>query len=212
MSTTYTEPSGPTHELRGALRRVLVPALVSVEPLLDDHGLIQGVVACIVDVSAQKRLEQTLRDSARTDSLTSLPNRAVVTDQIAAALARHREQPGYHFAVLFMDFDRFKQVNDTLGHGVGDELLRQIAERLQTGLRESDTFVRTSDFGQMAARIGGDEFVVLLDDIRGDLDAEVVAGRLLDLMWTRDAVLFVVSAAAATSERAAEQSPVEAAR
>ncbi|MCZ4314534.1 EAL domain-containing protein [Comamonadaceae bacterium G21597-S1] len=156
--------------------------LVNVEPLLDDNGLIQGAVACIVDVSAQKRLEQTLRDTARTDSLTSLPNRAVVTDQIAAALARHREQPGYHFAVLFMDFDRFKQVNDTLGHGVGDELLRQIAERLQTGLRESDTFVRTSDFGQMAARIGGDEFVVLLDDIRGDLDAEVVAGRLLDLL------------------------------
>ena len=61
-------------------------------------------------------------------------------------------------------------------------LLRQIAERLQAGLRESDTFVRTSDFGQMAARIGGDEFVVLLDDIRGDLDAEVVAGRLLDLL------------------------------
>jgi diguanylate cyclase (GGDEF)-like protein/PAS domain S-box-containing protein len=156
--------------------------LVNAEPLFDGHGHIQGAVACIVDVSAQKRLEQTLRDSARTDSLTALPNRAVVTDQIATALERHRKQPGYHFAVLFMDFDRFKQVNDTLGHGVGDALLRQIADRLQTGLRESDTFVRTSDFGQMAARIGGDEFVVLLDDIRGDLDAEVVAGRLLDLL------------------------------
>ena len=156
--------------------------LVNTEPLLDDSGRIQGVVACVVDVSTQKQLEQTLRDSARTDSLTSLPNRAVVTDQITAALARHRNEPGYHFAVLFMDFDRFKQVNDTLGHGVGDALLRQIAERLQSGLRESDTFIRTSDFGQMAARIGGDEFVVLLDDIRGDLDAEVVAGRLLDLL------------------------------
>ncbi len=157
-------------------------ALVNTEPLLDEGGRIQGVVACVVDVSTQKRLEQTLRDSARTDSLTSLPNRAVVIDQIATALARHRSEPGYHFAVLFMDFDRFKQVNDTLGHGVGDALLRQIAERLQSGLRESDSFVRTSDFGQMAARIGGDEFVVLLDDIRGDLDAEVVAGRLLDLL------------------------------
>ncbi len=154
--------------------------LINSEPLLDDQGRIQGAVACIVDVSAQKQLEQTLRDSARTDSLTALPNRVVVTDQIATALARHREHPGYQFAVLFMDFDRFKQVNDTLGHGVGDALLRQIAERLQTSLRDSDTFVRTSDFGQMAARIGGDEFVVLLDDIRGDLDAEVVAGRLLD--------------------------------
>jgi len=156
--------------------------LVNTEPLLDDQGRIQGAVICVVDVSEQKRLEQTLRDSARTDSLTLLPNRAVVTDQIATALARHVKEPGYHFAVLFMDFDRFKQVNDTLGHGVGDALLRQIAERLQSGLRDSDTFVRTSDFGQMAARIGGDEFVVLLDDIRGDLDAEVVAGRLLDLL------------------------------
>ncbi len=156
--------------------------LVNSEPLLDERGDIQGAVVCVVDVTAQKRLEQRLRDNARTDSLTSLPNRLVVTDQIAAALERHRKHAGYHFAVLFMDFDRFKQVNDTLGHSVGDALLRQIADRLQTGLRESDTFVRTSDFGQMAARIGGDEFVVVLDDIRGDLDAEVVAGRLLDLL------------------------------
>ena len=156
--------------------------LINVEILMDDRGQTLGAVACIVDMTQQKLLEQTLRDNARTDSLTLLPNRLVVTDQIGAALARHREQPGYHFAVLFMDFDRFKQVNDTLGHGVGDALLRQIAGRLRASLRESDSFVRTSDFGQMAARIGGDEFVVLLDDIRGDLDAEVVAGRLLDLL------------------------------
>ncbi len=156
--------------------------LVNSEPLFDEHGGIQGAVVCMVDVTAQKLLEQRLRDNARTDSLTALPNRLVVTDQIAAALTRHRQHAGYHFAVLFMDFDRFKQVNDTLGHGVGDALLRQIADRLKSGLRESDAFVRTSDFGQMAARIGGDEFVVLLDDIRGDLDAEVVAGRLLDLL------------------------------
>jgi diguanylate cyclase (GGDEF)-like protein/PAS domain S-box-containing protein len=154
--------------------------LINVEILMDDRGQSRGAVACMVDMTQQKMLEQTLRDNARTDSLTLLPNRLVVTDQIGAALERHREHPGYHFAVLFMDFDRFKQVNDTLGHGVGDALLRQIAGRLQASLRESDSFVRTSDFGQMAARIGGDEFVVLLDDIRGDLDAEVVAGRLLD--------------------------------
>lgn len=156
--------------------------LVNIELLLDAQGNVHGAVACMVDMTRQKLLEQTLRDMARTDSLTALPNRVVVTDQIGAALARHLAHRGYHFAVLFMDFDRFKQVNDTLGHGVGDALLRQIAGRLQTSLRENDTLVRTSDFGQMAARIGGDEFVVLLDDIRGDLDAEVVAGRLLDLL------------------------------
>jgi diguanylate cyclase (GGDEF)-like protein len=84
--------------------------------------------------------------------------------------------------VLFMDFDRFKQVNDTLGHAAGDELLRQIAERLQESLRPSDAFVQTSDFSQIAARIGGDEFVVLLDDIRGNLDAQVVATRMLEIL------------------------------
>ncbi|MEY4882424.1 MAG: hypothetical protein RIS34_278 [Pseudomonadota bacterium] len=156
--------------------------LVNTEPLMDGQGQLSGVVECFMDVSDQKQLEQQLRDMSRTDGLTQLPNRSVVTDQIRAALLRRHAQPGYHFAVLFMDFDRFKQVNDTLGHLVGDQLLRQIAQRLQTSLRPGDAFVRTSDFGQLAARIGGDEFVVLLDDIRGDLDAEVVAGRLLDVL------------------------------
>ena len=156
--------------------------LVSTEPLIDAQGNLDGVVACFMDVSRQKKLEQRLLDLSRTDGLTQLPNRVVVMDQIYAALQRRHTQPGYHFAVLFMDFDRFKQVNDTLGHVVGDELLRQIAQRLQTSLRPGDAFVRTSDFGQIAARIGGDEFVVVLDDIRGDLDAEVVAARLLDVL------------------------------
>ncbi len=135
-----------------------------------------------LDVNANKALESQLRTAASTDNLTQLPNRSVVLDLIRTALARGAAQPGYNFAVLFMDFDRFKQVNDTLGHSVGDELLRQIAQRLQHSLRPGDSFVRTSDFGQTAARIGGDEFVVVLDDIRGDLDAQVVAGRLLDVL------------------------------
>lgn len=135
-----------------------------------------------MDVQAQKAMEQQLRMAARTDGLTQLPNRTVVLDSIRAALLRRRAQPGYHFAVLFLDFDRFKQVNDTLGHAVGDELLRQIAQRLQDGLRPGDSLMHSSDFSHVAARIGGDEFVILLDDIRGDLDAEVVAGRLLDVL------------------------------
>jgi diguanylate cyclase (GGDEF)-like protein/PAS domain S-box-containing protein len=134
------------------------------------------------DINAQKELEDQLRHAARTDHLTHLPNRSEVLGRIQACILRAHQQPGYHFAVLFMDFDRFKQVNDTLGHGVGDELLRQIAQRLQDSLRPGDAFVQTSDFSQMAARIGGDEFVVLLDDIRGDLDAQVVAARLLDVL------------------------------
>ncbi len=135
-----------------------------------------------LDVQAQKALEHELRAAARTDGLTQLPNRSVILQAVEQAIARGRAEPGYQFAVLFMDFDRFKQVNDTLGHSVGDALLREIASRLQTSLRPGDSLLKSSDFSHVAARIGGDEFVVLLDNIRGDLDAEIVAGRLLDVL------------------------------
>jgi diguanylate cyclase (GGDEF)-like protein/PAS domain S-box-containing protein len=135
-----------------------------------------------LDVQAQKAMEHELRVAARTDGLTQLPNRSVLLQAIELAIQRRRAQPGYQYAVLFMDFDRFKHVNDTLGHSVGDALLRQIATRLQDSLRPGDRLIHTSDFAHLAARIGGDEFVVLLDDIRGDLDAEMVASRLIDML------------------------------
>ncbi|QTN30351.1 EAL domain-containing protein [Rhodoferax sp. AJA081-3] len=146
------------------------------------HGNALRMAGVAMDVQAQKTMEQELRAAARTDVLTQLPNRSAVLQTIELAIARRKAQPGYHFAVLFMDFDRFKQVNDTLGHGVGDDLLRQIAARLQHSLRPGDSLLHTSDFAHMAARIGGDEFVVVLDDIRGDLDAEIVASRLIDVL------------------------------
>ena len=146
------------------------------------QGRVLRLAGVAMDVNAQKALEQQLRTAARTDDLTALPNRTVMVELIRAALARRRVEPGYHFAVLFMDFDRFKQVNDTLGHTVGDALLRQIARRLEDSLRPGDSFAHSGDFDKVAARIGGDEFVVLLDDIRGDLDAIHVAGRLLDVL------------------------------
>jgi diguanylate cyclase (GGDEF)-like protein/PAS domain S-box-containing protein len=146
----------------------------------EGRGLRMAGVA--MDVQAQKTMEQELRTAARTDGLTQLPNRAEVLQCIARAIARSKTQPGYCFAVLFMDFDRFKQINDTLGHSVGDDVLRQMANRLQDSLRPGDSLMHTSDFAHVAARIGGDEFVVLLDDIRGDLDAEIVASRLIDVL------------------------------
>lgn len=146
------------------------------------QGRVLRLAGVAMDVNAQKALEQQLRTAARTDDLTALPNRTVMVELIRAALARRHLEPGYHFAVLFMDFDRFKQVNDTLGHTVGDALLRQIARRLEDSLRPGDSFAHSGDFDKVAARIGGDEFVVLLDDIRGDLDAIHVAGRLLDVL------------------------------
>ncbi|MFN4352400.1 MAG: EAL domain-containing protein [Hylemonella sp.] len=148
----------------------------------DGSGRALRMAGICYDINAQKELEEQLRQSARTDSLTRLPNRVELLNRIQISIQRSRQQAGYCFAVLFMDFDRFKQVNDTLGHSVGDELLRQIAKRLEDSLRPGDAFVQTSDFSQMAARIGGDEFVVLLDNIRGDLDAQVVASRLLEVL------------------------------
>ena len=112
---------------------------------------------------------ERLSDSARTDALTraAQPRRR---DGAAAAGDRHAQRhPGYGFAVLFMDFDRFKQVNDTLGHGAGDELLRQVAQRLQRALRPGDAVARLHDdaqrAGAVAARLGGDEFVVVLEGV-----------------------------------------------
>ena len=148
----------------------------------DANGRALRMAGIGYDINAQKDLEEKLRQSARTDTLTHLPNRAELLNRIHTSIQRAKQQPSYCFAVLFMDFDRFKQVNDTLGHAVGDELLRQIAQRLNDSLRPGDAFVQTSDFNQMAARIGGDEFVVLLDNIRGDLDAQVVASRLLEVL------------------------------
>ena len=145
-------------------------------------GQASRMAGVCMDIDAQKHLESQLRDSARTDELTLMPNRAVVMERVRGMIERAKVSPGYNFGVLFMDFDRFKQVNDTLGHGAGDELLRQIAKRLENSLRPGDAFTQSGDFDPMAARMGGDEFVVVLDDIRGDLDAEVVAGRLVDVL------------------------------
>ena len=145
-------------------------------------GQASRMAGVCMDIDAQKYLESQLRDSARTDELTLMPNRTVVMERVRGMIERSRASPGYNFGVLFMDFDRFKQVNDTLGHGAGDELLRQIAKRLESSLRPGDAFTQSGDFDPMAARMGGDEFVVVLDDIRGDLDAEVVAGRLVDVL------------------------------
>ena len=153
--------------------------LVNTEPQLDEQARVVGVISCFTDVTERRLLQERLRDSARTDSLTGLPNRAVVLERVSRALAHARAHPGYGFAVLFMDFDRFKQVNDTLGHGAGDELLRQIADRLRYSLRPGDAVARVDNGNYLAARLGGDEFVIVLDGVHELATVRAVADRLL---------------------------------
>ncbi len=123
---------------------------------------------------ARRQLEQRtaqLHHRALHDALTGLPNRALVMDRIEQMLARDRRRPSTG-AVLFLDLDDFKNVNDTLGHGAGDQLLIAVAGRLATTLRDADTI----------ARMGGDEFVVVIDGANADVSPELIAERLLDAM------------------------------
>jgi diguanylate cyclase (GGDEF)-like protein/PAS domain S-box-containing protein len=131
---------------------------------LDGHPImVQGI---LVDISARKDLEDQLRHQALHDPLTALPNRVLFVDRLSHALVR-RGRPDTGLAVLFVDLDDFKTVNDTLGHAVGDELLRLVGARLSNVIRAEDT----------ACRLGGDEFAFLLEDAVA-ADAEAVAERI----------------------------------
>jgi diguanylate cyclase (GGDEF)-like protein len=138
-----------------------------------------GLAVTFADVSEQRITEDKLRHAAYHDALTGLPNRKLLTEHLVHAIHRAQRVKGYQFAVLFLDFDRFKIINDSLGHEAGDQLLLGITQRLRENLRELDTTARLSD-AHLPSRLGGDEFVVLLEGIRDDRDAAVVAQRLLD--------------------------------
>ena len=134
----------------------------------DDSGRVVRVAGSITDVTDQKRFEEQLLHGAFHDPLTGLPNRALFLDRLTHAVARSQRRAEHIFGVLFLDLDRFKVVNDSLGHRVGDELLKGIARRVEECVRPGDT----------VARLGGDEFTVLLDDLVRPNDAELVAGRI----------------------------------
>ena len=113
------------------------------------------------------------------DPLTQLPNRVLFMERLERAMARRVRHPNYRFAVLFIDLDRFKHVNDSLGHTVGDQLLVAYSERLANAVRHDDTVTRIAADGvNTLARFGGDEFVILIDDIRDPIDAVRVAERV----------------------------------
>ena len=133
------------------------------------QGEVIGTVGCARDITERKASEAFVQHLAHHDVLTDLPNRALLTDRLFQALARARRDMG-SLAVVFLDLDRLKPVNDTLGHDIGDLLLKEVANRLrQVMTRKSDT----------VARLGGDEFVVLLPRINKDQDAVSVAENIL---------------------------------
>lgn len=137
-------------------------------PQFDDNGAISGVLTSTRDITPTKRAELALAHQAVHDSLTGLANRVLFMDRLSQALARMEREPG-RLAVLFIDLDHFKKVNDTHGHDVGDLLLCDVAKRLEAVSRRVDT----------VARFGGDEFVMLCDKLAAEEDVRIIAERVV---------------------------------
>jgi diguanylate cyclase (GGDEF)-like protein/PAS domain S-box-containing protein len=145
-----------------------VPVSLSIAAIRDADDEITGFLGIALDITERRRSRQALETLALHDSLTGLPNRQLMSDRAGRGIERARRH-GRHFAVLLLDLDRFKQINDTLGHAVGDEVLQAVAEALRASVRATDT----------PARLGGDEFVVLLDDLAHPDQALQVADKIL---------------------------------
>ncbi len=146
----------------------IYPALLSIAAIRDDHGQVQRYIGVISDISQLKEHEAELHKVAHFDALTGLPNRRLLADRMYQAIARSRRHDTT-LAVCFVDLDGFKEVNDQLGHEVGDRLLIAVSTHIQQVLRGDDTL----------ARLGGDEFVILLNDSGGDKKCFQVLDRVL---------------------------------
>ena len=160
-------------------------------PVFDASGTFRGYRGVDRDITERKRISERLAQLAHTDSLTGLPNRALFQERMQAAIehVRHR---GRHLAVLLLDLDRFKLINDTLGHAAGDRLLQSVSRRLTGVLREDDT----------VARLGGDEFVILLVDVAHRADVTLVIRKLIKSLAAPHSIdgreLFVTSSIGAS--------------
>ncbi|SEK41681.1 putative bifunctional diguanylate cyclase/phosphodiesterase [Halomonas daqiaonensis] len=143
--------------------------LLTITAIRDDQGEVTNYAALFTDITQIRENEEQIRRLAYYDPLTRLPNRRLLEDRLALAI-RHAHRHRQRLAVIFLDLDHFKQVNDALGHATGDELLLQVSQRLRGHLREDDTL----------ARQGGDEFIILLNEVQAVEEVTRVARRLVE--------------------------------
>jgi diguanylate cyclase (GGDEF)-like protein/PAS domain S-box-containing protein len=148
----------------------IYPQWLNISRVLDDRGNVCNYVGVFSDISERKSAEERILHQVYYDQLTDLPNRVLFTDRLNQVLGMAKRHKDYHFAVMFLDLDRFKLINDSMGHDAGDQLLQQAAQRLRGSVRESDT----------VARMGGDEFTIVLSEIANGKDAGNVAQKILD--------------------------------
>jgi diguanylate cyclase (GGDEF)-like protein/PAS domain S-box-containing protein len=167
-----------------------------------DEAGVREIVSVTRDISERKQAELELSHAALHDTLTGLPNRALFLDRLGLALRRTERRSG-SVAVLFCDLDRFKIVNDSLGHDAGDRMLVDVAQRIGAALRPADT----------VARFGGDEFTILCEDIAGEIEAATIAQRIVDVfrdpLLLEDGEVFLatsigIAIARGTDDRAAD--------
>jgi diguanylate cyclase (GGDEF)-like protein/PAS domain S-box-containing protein len=147
------------------------PEWLSISTVRDPEGRITNYVAIFTDITARKEAEDRVRHLAYHDALTGLPNRSLFLEHLDHAL-HHAHRQGSRVALMFLDLDRFKLINDTLGHAMGDKLLVETARRLSGCVREGDT----------VSRLGGDEFTVILEDLRSATDAAAIARKIIDTL------------------------------
>ncbi|HZW12629.1 MAG TPA: EAL domain-containing protein [Noviherbaspirillum sp.] len=148
----------------------IYPQWLNISCVKDEHGVVTNYVGVFSDISERKSAEERILHQVYYDQLTDLPNRVLFTDRVNQVMGMAKRRPGYHFAVMFLDLDRFKLINDSMGHDAGDQLLQQVAHRLRGCVRESDT----------VARMGGDEFTIVLSEIANPKHAANVAQKILD--------------------------------
>ncbi|HJW02863.1 MAG TPA: cache domain-containing protein [Azospira sp.] len=144
------------------------PEWISISAVRDESGQVSHHIAAFSDITERKAVEAKVRHMAEYDALTNLPNRVLLNDRIGQAIAADNRTDS-RLALLFLDLDRFKNINDSLGHAVGDQVLCQVSERLRACIRASDT----------VSRLGGDEFVILLPELEAPDQAASVAKKLI---------------------------------